>query len=70
MILYEVVREFLDEEGNVNDFVVIDSFNTREEAFEFAMKQNVNDSSSQITIYESEDDGSVVDSDVVKTCYC
>lgn len=68
MILYEVVREFLDEEGNVNDFVVIDGFNTREEAFDFAMKQNVNDSSSQITIYESEDDGSVVDSDVVKTC--
>lgn len=70
MILYEVVREFLDEEGNVNDFVVIDGFNTREEAFNFAIAQNVNDSSSQITIYESEDDGSVVDSDVVKTCYC
>lgn len=67
MILFEVVREFLDEDNNVYDFVVIDDFHSREVAFACASLQTVNDNTEQIVIYKSDDNGNVLDSDVVKT---
>lgn len=67
MILFEVVREFLDEEKNVKDFVVIEGFLTRDIALMFAKQQVVNDTFEQISIYESDDNGQVLKFEIVKT---
>lgn len=64
---FEVVKEFLDEDNNVTDFVVIEGgFSTSEEAWKFG-EQYIEGclDDEQITIYQSDEDGSVLDSWIV-----
>ena len=65
---YEVVVEFLDDEGNVRDFTVIDGgFESYDDALSFAVQQEANkDNGEQIAIYDSDKDGNVLDSWVIK----
>lgn len=64
---YEVVVEFLDDEGNVIDFTVNGSFASYDDALAFAVQQEANkDNGEQIAIYDSDKDGNVLDSWVVK----
>lgn len=63
---FEVVREYIDKEGNVDDFVVLDSFDDYESALEFARKQEVLQGR-QITIWETDNAFDVVNSWVIKT---
>lgn len=64
---YEVVVESLDDEGNVIDFTVNGSFASYDDALAFAVQQEANkDNGEQIAIYDSDKDGNVLDSWVVK----
>lgn len=64
---YEVVVEFLDDEGNVRDFTVNGGFASYDDALAFAVQQEANkDNGEQIAIYDSDKDGNVLDSWVVK----
>lgn len=64
---YEVVVESLDDEGNVIDFTVNGSFASYNDALAFAVQQEANkDNGEQIAIYDSDKDGNVLDSWVVK----
>lgn len=65
---YEVVVEFLDDEGNVRDFTVIDGgFASYDDALACAVQQEAHkDDGEQIVIYDSDKDGSVLDSWVIK----
>lgn len=51
---FEVVREYIDKEGNVHDFDFIDSFDDYESALKFARKQEVIQGR-QIAIWETSD---------------
>ena len=64
---YEVVVESLDDEGNVIDFTVNGSFASYDDALTFAVQQEANkDNGEQIAIYDSDKDGNVLDSWVIK----
>lgn len=64
---YEVVVESLDYEGNVIDFTVNGSFASYDDALTFAVQQEADkDNGEQIAIYDSDKDGNVLDSWVVK----
>ena len=64
---YEVVVESLDDEGNVRDFTVNGSFASYDDALAFAVQQEANkDNGEQIAIYDSDKDGNVLDSWVIK----
>lgn len=64
---YEVVVESLDYEGNVIDFTVNGSFASYDDALTFAVQQEADkDNGEQIVIYDSDKDGNVLDSWVIK----
>lgn len=64
--IYEVSNEFLNTNGDVEDFVILDGFNTYEEALSYAEKQPIIDSDTQLSIYESDENGNVLDSWIIK----
>lgn len=66
MNTYEIVKEFIGNDGNVNDFVVLDFYpKNYDDALAIAQKQDVCDDE-QISIWLSDDKGNVLDSWLIK----
>lgn len=63
---FEVVREYIDKWGNVDDYFIIDSFADYESALAFAKEQEAIQGR-QISVWEVENDTlDIVDSWVIK----
>lgn len=54
-VIYDVVREFINEFGDVEDFVVIDGFVDYTKALEMANKENAG-KGEQISIWETDEE--------------
>lgn len=68
-ISYDVVKEFLDDTHTVvEDFVVLDGFNTKEEAINFAnsVEFKHDDYDVNITVWECDNKGHLLNSIIVK----
>lgn len=64
---FEIVREYIDKFGNVDDYHIIDSFDDYESALESAGKQEAVQGR-QISVWEVEDESlDLVNSWVIKT---
>lgn len=59
-VIYEVVREFMDKEGNMDDFEFLSAFSDYTSALEEANKTEVW-RGNQISIWETLDDGDHLD---------
>ena len=68
MAQYSVVIEELDQNGNVWDSHEVQDADTYEEAYNIGMNQNLSGPNEQVTIWEWDEDGEMVnDSWVIKT---